>query len=622
MDDLWQRLRQRKLVQWAVAYLAGAWALLQVLDLVAASYAWPAVIMRVAFALIALGFVVTLILAWYHGERGEQKVTGIELMILAAVLAVGGGMLWRYGRGDAAGRPATEAAANGDVPARVAADIPFKSIAVLPFVNMSADPDQDYFSDGIAEELLNRLAQLPDLKVAARTSAFQFKGKNENIGDIARQLKVAHVLEGSVRKSGVTLRITAQLIDSRSGYHLWSDTYDRDASDIFKVQDEIAAAIAGELEAKLGGRPVEVKVANPAAHDAYLQGRDFLARRREAIDDAIAAFDRAIAIDPSYSDALSARAFATLLRPLWNLVPPSQDVLRQAQESAGRALQNDARNAEAYMVRGMAAWYLRDPAAAAADLDKALALAPGNVDILNLDGDFRTYSGDLAAAEREKRKAMALDPLSFVHPLNLSDILYFQGRHADAARAAEQAIGLGAKDYGYDRLVLSQIGTGKLEQARAALRERCAISGADSRACGFSEVAVLQAEGRHGDAIALLDRLARPSLDGEFAGTYDGPASVAWLYLVLDETGKATAAMRLALDADEWFMTLPLLASHGVARLPEEISTDPEWLAVWKDPRIKAVAEAYRRNLLTWRAGHPPPRVDREPGLDTGRTAP
>lgn len=611
MSEFLANLKQRKLVQWAVAYLAGAWALLQVLDLAADNYDWPSIVIRVSFALIALGFVVTLVLAWYHGERGEQKVSGMELMILAAVLAVGGGLLWRYAQVESIDPISDNNVAASAVPNSVAAtETPDKSIAVLPFVNMSSDPDQEYFSDGIAEELLNRLAQLSDLKVAARTSAFQFKGKNEDIGNIGRQLKVAHVLEGSVRKSGTTLRITAQLIDSRTGYHLWSETFDRDASDIFKVQDEIAGAIAEQLKITLDIESLTARPTasiNPEAHDQYLQGRKFLANRRADLDNAIAAFDRAIAIEPGYSAAYSGKAFAIQLRPLWNMTPATNAVLDETRRIADKALQLDPDNAEAYMVRGMAAFYGWDPVAAAADLNRALALAPGDVDILNMEGDFRSYVGDLAAAEQAKRKAMALDPLSFVHPLNLADVLLSQGRSEESIIAAEQAIALGANEYGYDRLTLGYLNSGQIERARKAHEKTCELNPEPSVTCATNETLVLAAEGKDEQASSAAKALAgRLNAEGN-SGAYGSESTIVWLYTVLRDFPRATVEQRVALDRHDWFPNFAIIYAFGGSKLPEELSTDPQWLEVWNDPRMKPYMDAYRKNLLAWRAGEATP---------------
>src|SRR5690348_7429810 len=322
MNELIARMKQRKLVQWALAYLAAGWIALQALGLAADSYDWPHRVMQIAFAAFALGFVVALVLAWYHGEKGRQRVSGAELLLIALVLAIGGGLLWRFGRMAPPARSPEAAQRNpgrvvpdsvagatpsglqvGSVSATATAQavaIPAKSVAVLPFVNMSGDPKNDYFSDGITEEILDALAQLPNLKVAARTSAFAFKGKAEDLRKVGEVLDVATVLEGSVQKSGDEVRITAQLIDTRSGYHLWSEKYDRKLTSIFAVEDEISKAIADKLQVQLvgGNRSLVAQTRiDPRAHDLYLRGLTLLAGRKH-LRDAVGDFRRALAIAP------------------------------------------------------------------------------------------------------------------------------------------------------------------------------------------------------------------------------------------------------------------------------------------------------------------------------------
>ena len=236
MDGLLDRLRQRKIVQWALAYLAGAFALLQAVDIIGQRFGWPDTIVRVLIVVLAVGFFAALVLAWYHGERGEQRVSGVEISLLALLLAIGGGILWRVAVSTRAGDASLPIAAIG-----AAASLGAASTAVLPFVNMSADKANEYFSDGMTETLLNRLAQVPELKVAARTSSFSFKGTNTDMRKIAAALGVASIVEGSVQQSGDTLRITAQLIRAVDGTHLWSHNYDRKSADLFAIQDEIAA---------------------------------------------------------------------------------------------------------------------------------------------------------------------------------------------------------------------------------------------------------------------------------------------------------------------------------------------------------------------------------------------
>lgn len=225
-------LKERKIVQWALAYLAGAWALLQVVALLSEAYAWPASVMRVLPVLVAVGFVAVLVLAFYHGERGAKSVSTPEMVMMTSLLVLAGAAVgWvRISSGAAAPEP-TPALAS----AFAASVAEQGSIAVLPFADLSPEKDQEYFSDGLSEELLNVLSQLPELRVASRTSAFSFKGKDVAIDSIARALKVRHLIEGSVRKDGDRVRITAQLIDASTGYHLWSETYERDLKEIFAI---------------------------------------------------------------------------------------------------------------------------------------------------------------------------------------------------------------------------------------------------------------------------------------------------------------------------------------------------------------------------------------------------
>src|SRR5688572_25361387 len=198
-EGLWARLRRRKVVQWGLVYIAGAWGFLQGLEYVSESFHWPEQFRQIALLALLIGLPIVLVLAWYHGDRGQQRITTTEFAILTLLLLLGGGAFWYYQRTSETATVATPrsgTAAND------------RSIAVLPFVNVSADKEQEYFADGISEELLNLLAQVPELRVIARTSSFSFKGKEVDIAEIARRLNVANVLEGSVRKSGDTLRIT------------------------------------------------------------------------------------------------------------------------------------------------------------------------------------------------------------------------------------------------------------------------------------------------------------------------------------------------------------------------------------------------------------------------------
>jgi TolB-like protein/Tfp pilus assembly protein PilF len=455
------RLKQRKLVQWALAYVAASFALIQVLDVIAQRFAWPDQIEKLLILALAVGFLVALVLAWYHGERGAQRVTGTELLILALLLAIGGGLLWRFermtsatGSPDAAQRnPASAipvpAAGPASSRARVASaainappvPIPAKSVAVLPFVNMSGDPKNDYFSDGITEEILDALAQIPNLKVAARTSAFAFKGKAEDLRKVGEVLDVATVLEGSVQKSGDEVRITAQLIDTRSGYHLWSEKYDRKLTSIFAVEDEISKAIADKLQVQLAGGSgstlVAQKTIDPRAHDFYLRGLTVLAAR--SVSEAVDAFQQAVAVDPNYAQGWAALAEAQALLPAYVPVPV-QDANARALDAARRALVLDPRVALAYVAQGMV--YTNQMRWADADraFRRGLTLAPGDAEAMDQYAQFLYAVGQLDPALAEIERALQRDPLSGVSGAVRAQLLFVLHRDDAAVKQIERTL--------------------------------------------------------------------------------------------------------------------------------------------------------------------------------------
>jgi TolB-like protein/Tfp pilus assembly protein PilF len=596
-------LKRRKVFKVGGAYLVVGWLLIQVAATVAPQLNFPEWVPRLVTFIILLGFPITMALAWVFdvtpegvkldtNANGSKRIFAVAAVL--AVLAVG----W-YFRGQPAFR-------KGEVVPKLVvasvASVDPHSIAVLPFVNMSADPAQEFFSDGIAEELLNRLAQFSDLKVAARTSAFQFKGKNLDVADIGRQLKVSHVLEGSVRKEGTRLRITAQLIDCATGYHLWSETYERDGVDVFKVQDEISTAIAGALEAKLSSHPAMARPVNAAAYDDYLQGRAFFAKRvGDNLKQAVAAFDRAIARDPTYSPAYSGRAFALAISDGWSPWLEPQVAFAQARASVEQALRLDPNNAEAYLVRGQLVATALDAMQARADYERAYALAPGNVDVLNFYGDFLETFGDLRGAERLKRQAMALDPLFFVHPMNLAEITGAQGRFAEAVAFGDRAVTLGGRQFGEEQRFWPLLALKRLDEAARSQAQTCILAGPDSRGCLTQHAALLAAAGQAAAARNFLadfqKRVPRSS--------YARGRGLAMLYAnyVIDIPA-ATAAQRESMRNFDWPITEAILLGPGGARLPEEISRDPDWLAVWADPKLREVMELYRANLAAFRKGN------------------
>jgi TolB-like protein/Tfp pilus assembly protein PilF len=318
--------------------------------------------------------------------------------------------------------------------------IPEKSIAVLPFLDMSERKDQEYFSDGLAEELLDLLSQVPDLRVPARTSSFYFKGRTDDVVTIARKLRVAHLLEGSVRRSGNKIRVTAQLIRADNGYHLWSKTYDRDAKDIFQVQDEIANAVVSALKAQLlPAQPLASRhrTDNTEAFAAYLMGNKL--RETDTVESnpqALESYQRAVALDPNYAAAYSGIADAE-----WrvaDMITGEAAGYQRSLAAAEHAIALAPDSADGYWARGglrMAYYY--DWAAAEADFRKALELDPNEVRVLRDYGGLLAARGRTAEALEVMHKGLALDPLSARAWRQLALLELDLGRLAEAKQAAQ-----------------------------------------------------------------------------------------------------------------------------------------------------------------------------------------
>jgi len=328
------------------------------------------------------------------------------------------------------------------------------TIAVLPFANMSADPENEYFSDGITEEVINAVAGIPDLRVTARTSAFQFKGKEYDIREIGRKLGVGTLLEGSVRKAGSRVRVTAQLINVADGYHLWSERFDRDLEDVFAIQDEISSAIAERLKSQFAAATPQSQAKappatrpDPKAYDAYLRGRYH--RRRmfgggDAIENAAAGYREAIQIDPGFAPAYSALAELHTVLAIGFATQPSRELMPQAKEAAERALEINANLAEAQLARALVAMYYEwDYAAAKAGIDRAIAINPSFVDAHFWAEFYYTYvERDFEKAVAANQRAAELDPLDLNVSSRLAQVLIIFDRIDEAIERLERIIQL------------------------------------------------------------------------------------------------------------------------------------------------------------------------------------
>jgi TolB-like protein/Tfp pilus assembly protein PilF len=314
------------------------------------------------------------------------------------------------------------------------------SVAVLPFVNMSADNEQEYFSDGISEELLNLLAKIPELKVAARTSSFSFKGKDVEIPEIARRLKVDHILEGSVRKTGDRVRVTAQLIQGTDGYQVWSETYDRTLDDIFAIQDEIASDVVRQLRVKLLGDVPKASVTNPEAYALYLQGREFGRRGQLATADSL--LHRALEIDPGYATAWALLGANYMNQASLGSIS-SADGLRLARQAGARALELDPGLASAHSLLGFVElWGERDLPASARHMERALALDPANIQVLNGAAQLLASTGRLKEALLLYESMIARDPVNPAVLTNLGTLQRDAGKYEDAVATFRIALNL------------------------------------------------------------------------------------------------------------------------------------------------------------------------------------
>jgi TolB-like protein len=398
----------------------------------------------------------------------------------AAVLVIAAALYW-FSRSRApqmaAVAPPSPASAPAEGPAVKPAGPPAHSIAVLPFVNMSGDPKQDYFSDGLSEELLNSLAAIPDLQVAARTSSFSFKGKNSDVADIGRKLNVGAVLEGSVRKDGNEVRITAQLINALTGFHLWSHTYDRDLKNVLALQTEIATAVTKALQATLmAGAATSIELGgtqNPDALDAYLRGKNLyrLYYDKAHAQESVAAFLEAIRIDPQFAKAYVGAANMQNLYAN-NFTTSGDDErswFKQARVNAEKAVALAPELGEAH---GAVAEVLSrgslDFAHAESEYERALQLSPSDVDVLLQSGVYFVTRGRAEAGIGDIRKAIALDQLNPSAYTRLALALLYAHRYREAVDASNRALQLNRNDSGSNQNLRgwAQLLSGELDASR------------------------------------------------------------------------------------------------------------------------------------------------------------
>jgi adenylate cyclase len=567
-DSIWGRIRRHKVVEWSLAYVAFGYAALHGVVMLRETFEWSAVVPRFTTFALVLGFPIAVTLAWYHGHRAQHRVSRSELSILVALLLVAGSLLWWLSR-QGHERP-TEAISVTAVPASAqpspsAFSPPAHSIAVLPFVNMSGDPKQEYFSDGITEELLNALARLNGLQVIARTSSFSFKGQNLDIATIAHKLNVGTILEGSVRRAGNTVRVTVQLINAKTEFHIWSQTYDRQLRDILKVQTDVATSVAQELEIKLvNDESAKLELGgtrSPEAYEAYLRGVALLSNgdtKETDLRAALAALNQAIALDPSYAQAHAKRAAALADISIFGHLKPDElaTVREQALQAAERAVVLAPELGEAHLaLAGVRSNGLLDFAGAAPEFDRALALSPGSARVqrgfAGFAGQLRHFEAALNAAHR----AVELDPQNVDSHIVLGQVLSWARRYDEALIAFRAASALSPNsNFISFNVAGALLASGQFEQ----VRQLCDTSIPAERSGRHLLLAmVYHGLGRQRDAeneAAQFQALHRDEGSLELAGVYaqlgNTAAALAELAKAYQERDAAFQLLRVAWELD------------------------------------------------------------------------
>ncbi|HET9819202.1 MAG TPA: hypothetical protein VFP92_08565, partial [Rhodanobacteraceae bacterium] len=460
-------------------------------------YDWPHLVMHLVFGVLVLGFIVMLVLAWYHGERGAQHVSGPELLLIALALAIGGGLLWHFGRAespassakvaatragslDGAQRyPGTAAQASAAVTTtspdtaakaagsglHVARPIPAKSIAVLPFENLSTDKGNAYFAAGMQDLILTKLADIGDLKVVSRTSTENYSSHPGDLGAIGQRLGVATFLEGTVQKAGKQVLINVQLIDAKTDNHIWAQSYTRTLDNIFGVEGEVAGKVADALNAKLTAAEstavAHVPTTNPQAYDEYLRGLHFENEAEKGdwatfVPQAIAAYEKAVREDPGFALAWAALSNARTGAFFFG-TDDSRANLKAAEAAAKRALQLDPKLPDAHeAMAGVERFLHHDLVAARNQNQQAVDLRPNDPDALDALAISSSNLGDSSTARKAMRRAIALDPTNAWMQYRFGMGLANDGNYAEARQAEHRALAINPQ-FAQAYIVLSQI---------------------------------------------------------------------------------------------------------------------------------------------------------------------
>ncbi len=577
-------LKRRNVYKVAVAYAVVAWLLMQIASQIFPFFEIPNRIVRLVVLLLIIGFPVALIIAWAFEVTSEgvkrtevadaagqrsRGVAWIYVVLIGVMLSVGLFLVGRFTAGHATPRPVTQPEARPGFQSEAATAIPEKSIAVLPLVNESGDPKDEYFSDGLSEELIAALAQISGLKVIGRSSSFRFKDRKEEPKTIGEKLGVSTLLDGTVRKQGDRVRIVAALVNATDGIQLWTRTFDKELKDIFAVQQEIAKAVAESLKVKLFGtqeNPSQIATNNVEAHNAYLQGHfHFLRRNVDDYGKAISYFDQALELDPNYALAYAERAEAwTMIGDLTGQRPTAYPKARSDAERAVAIAPGlaEARAALGW-VRFFGEWKFAD---GLSELKRAKELSPTNPTANDLLARVIVYLGRIDEAERQAREAVELDPLSVSTQFNLARVLFIAGKLDEADAAGRKLTELqpsSSSSHRWQVLVAVQRGDGETALREAQLEP-------DDGFRAFELALAYRVLGYRKEADAALTDLIAHARDG-FA------YQIAQVYAVRGEADKAFEWLQISFD------------DHDGGTLG--LAVDPLLRGLHDDPRYKNLLE-------------------------------
>jgi TolB-like protein/Tfp pilus assembly protein PilF len=575
LSKFFNELKRRNVYKVAVAYAIVGWLLVQIATQVFPFLEIPNWVVRLVIALVMIGFPISLVIAWAFeatpqgikrtedvdpvtAARAPKKHAWIYIVVIGAVISIALFFLGRYTARNSASTGGTELSA--------------KSIAVLPFDNLSRDPDNAFFAEGVQDEILTRLAKVADLKVIARTSTQKFKSAPENLPDIAKQLGVANILEGSVQKVNDQVRVNVQLINALTNAHLWAEIYDRKLTDIFAVESDIAKTIADTLQARLTGSEktaiAKAPTGNTEAYELYLKGRSFWEKRTgDNIPKAIAYYEQAIARDPNYALAYAGLSSAYILSPFY-AGADRRDTSPKAKDAALKALRLDPNLAEAHLALGKVLFFSEiDLAGAMREYKRAIELKPNDAGAHHWFGnDTLAALGQFEEAIAEGKRAVELDPLSIVINTDLGATFYYARRYDESVRQLRKTLEIDPTSFyaHYSLGFVLQV-TGDLSGAIAEY-EKAKQVGDNPLVSTLCAAAKAQA-GDKDAALRMLSDLDQISQHREVLGYWR-----ALLYLSLNKKEEALRGLEQSFKERDgsninWIKVDPLLDSlHGDPR--------------------------------------------------------